>query len=288
MSSSYRGGGAGRGPAGLVLSSTSTGIRANRRLGRTRRLRRVVLTAYNQMRERSTFAGFRGRWAMVTLTYAKQGQWEPRQISGFQQAVRDHMRYRRHKLRMLWVAELTQAGRVHYHAMIWLPVGSRLPKPDQAGWWPHGSTRIEWAKKPAGYLAKYVSKGCEGIGGYPKGARTYAILGLEPADRRVVRWWAAPGWVRESFTGPEDDVRPAEGGGYLARSTGEWHPTPWVCILQGPDVLLLPKLLYPAASPVGPSLRPHDWRAGLAEVRTMPGHIWRQHAHLYRTTGVPF
>lgn len=308
---------AGHRGAGLVLSSTSdtfpaAGLRADRRRGRIRRLRRVCLTAYNEMRASAQFRGYRGRWAFITLTYAEDGDWNPGHVTEFQKRVREHLRRRGLRLRMIWVAELTKRGRVHYHAMVWLPRGTRLPKPDQQGWWVHGSSRIEAAHAPAGYLSKYLSKGADGIGRFPKGLRTYAVLGLDAAQRRVVRWWAAPGWVREAFDGPDDDVRPGRGyfsratgewsakpwgspdcesvpgGGYMARRTREWHPSPWVCILQGPEVLLLPKALFPDASPVGPSLRPHDWRAALNEVRTMPPHYWRQHAHLYRTTGVPF
>jgi hypothetical protein len=111
--------------------------------------------------------------------------------------------------------------------LVWLPRGLTLPKPDKRGWWPHGLTRIESARHPIGYIAKYASKGTKGHA-LPRGSRVFAVLGLDAQGRRVKRWWCAPGWVRSLWPDAAADVSPAPGGGWVARATGEWHPSPWV------------------------------------------------------------
>ena len=125
----------------------------------------------------------------------------------------------------VWVAELTRAGRVHYHLVVWLPASKLLPMPDRAGWWKHGSTRTEAARNGPGYLAKYVTKG-EGDQAFPKGLRLHGRGGLTDEMRQVVRWWLLPRYVREHFPSPSD-VRRARGGGWLELQTGEWFPA-WI------------------------------------------------------------
>ena len=91
----------------------------------------------------------------------------------------------------VWVAELQQRGALHYHILVWLPFGLTLPKPDKQGWWPHGSTRIEWARHPIGYLVKYASKfdiKC----GLPKGARLHGAGGFDQAAQQIRRWFNCP------------------------------------------------------------------------------------------------
>jgi hypothetical protein len=138
--------------------------------------------------------------------------------------IREYLRRRDLPFRYVWVMELTQAGIPHYHAVIFLPFGRSLPKPDKQGWWPHGMTRIEWARNAVGYLAKYASKG-QG-GDFPKGARLYSSGGLDNAQRSIRSWWMLPGWIRELW-GSEHRPRKAKGGGFLSRLTGEHLPSPW-------------------------------------------------------------
>lgn len=173
--------------------------------------------------------GFRYRAAMLTLTYAQDESWRPRHLSELTDHVAKWLERHGHKLRCVWVLELTARGRPHYHLCIWLPQGLTLPKPDKQGWWRHGSTRIEWARRAVGYLAKYASKGTSGDK-FPKGARIHGRCGLDAQSRRVVAWRVLPRYVREVFPEVGAWVVRAYGGGWVDRGSGEWleawHPPP--------------------------------------------------------------
>lgn len=179
-------------------------------------------------------SGFRA--AMVTTTYRPGEPWDARHVTKLIKNARDYMRRRGHKLRYVWVMELTRAGVPHYHLMLWLPRRLRLLKPDKAGWWPWGSTRIEWARNAVGYLAKYASKGQDTA--FPHGARIHGSGGLTEAARNERAWWAAPAYVRERCT-VEDRPRRARGGGWVVRATGEWFPSLWRVVGFGPGWVVI-------------------------------------------------
>ncbi|RUS67984.1 hypothetical protein CUZ56_00480 [Saezia sanguinis] len=157
--------------------------------GRLARLRKNVgasarLHVVNQPK------GFqKDRVIMVTLTYAgDNGDWEPRHISRLIKCLRQWCKRRAVSCRYVWVAELQKRGVIHYHMAIWLPKGLTLPKPDKQGWWPHGMSKIEQARKPVAYLMKYLSKDTSKcFGSFPRGARIYGVGGLN--DLRCVRRW---------------------------------------------------------------------------------------------------
>ena len=135
---------------------------------------------------------------MVTLTYAgTNADWRPEHVSKFIKHCREWLKRRDVRFRYVWVAELQKRGVIHYHVAIWLPAGVNLPKPDQAGWWPHGMTRIETARAAVPYLMKYLSKG--GTADryrLPRSARSYGGGGLEATMRLARRWLGLPSFVR--------------------------------------------------------------------------------------------
>jgi len=209
---------------------------ASQQRRRMSRMRRAVTTAAAVLTEGLQKGGFRYRCVMVTLTYRPGVNWHPRHLPELLDRARKWLAIRRQKLRYVWVAELQYRGAVHYHLVIWLPRGLTLPKPDKQGWWPHGSTRIEWARKPVGYLAKYASKGDWSDGGgprFPRGLRLHGRGGLERDQRRVVSWWVLPRYVREYFTEVGAIVRRALGGGWVDELTGEWIPG-WSPLREAP------------------------------------------------------
>ena len=216
---------------GLVPSPTSDRnpceLRIDRFESRYRRLRKNVLTSARLLRDQLLVGGFRYFLAMVTLTYAPGVEWSKDHIPAMQKRIRAWLRYRGYRYAFVWVCELQERGAPHYHLLIWVPYGLRLPKFDQFGWWPHGATRIEQVEKPIGYLIKYLSKGQDSIHRFAKGQRTHGSGGLGPKEKIERRWWLSPGWVKKRWPNHADDLRPAERGGWVNRSTGEWMASPW-------------------------------------------------------------
>lgn len=219
--------------AGLVCSETKgtspTYHLLNPQQIRLRRLRRAVVTASRLQQETLTGSKVRFRVAMLTLTYAECDAWRPQHIKELLRHLRQYLKRRGHAFRYVWVAELQERGAVHYHVVIWLPRGVTLPKPDKRGWWCHGSTRIEWARKPVSYLAKYASKVQSKGGEMPSGARLYGIGGLDRQDRYERAWWMLPKYIREHSPEPRDNgpAKRAKGGGWLT-PFGEWFPSRYI------------------------------------------------------------
>lgn len=221
---------------GLVPSSTTDRkdeLTIDRFGSRYRRLKKNVITSCRLLRDSRERDGVRYFLAMLTLTYAPGIAWKPTHLPELHKRVREYLRYRNHRYSYVWVCELQRRGAPHYHILIWLPWGIRLPKADLFGWWPHGSTNIEKVEKPIGYMIKYLSKTQDDIHRYAKGQRTHGSGGLDDIDKIERRWWLSPSYVRKHWPDKDDDVRPAAGGGWVARRTGEWIDSPWefVCFI---------------------------------------------------------
>ncbi len=213
-------------------------------LARAQRLRKSVITSARLHDEEAKKSGFRGAWYMLTLTYRNGSRCSPRDVSELLRFMRRHFNRARARaqrfvgqvFRYLWVGELTQAGRPHYHLLIWVPRGMWFGKPDANGWWPHGSTQIEKARNAVGYLAKYASKFTSLVAGmFPKGFRTHGCGGLDNESRRELRWWKAPMSARDAL-GPDADIRKAKGG-WFDKLTGEFWPSPWRVTFFGGRVI---------------------------------------------------
>lgn len=94
-----------------------------------------------------------------TFTYARNSKGSPRDLSDCLKCLREWLRRRgRPMVPFEWVGESQERGALHYHMLIWWPRNLYLPRFDERGWWPHGSTKIERARNPVGYLVKYASK----------------------------------------------------------------------------------------------------------------------------------
>lgn len=229
---------------GLVYSETSGtpegAICVNPLKTRLKRMKHGVVTGARLHDESYSKGGFRSKAAMLTLTYRPEVVWSPRHVSELVRHIRQWCHRRGFVFRYVWVLELTKAGKPHYHLLIWLPKGVTLPKPDKQGWWKHGFTRIEWARKAVGYIAKYASKGLDEAN-FPKGARIHACGGLLP-DASIERsWWLAPTWVRKVWPEPCYMVRPCMGGGWCSKLTGELVHSPWDVLFLHGAVYIVPK-----------------------------------------------
>ena len=194
-------------------------------------MRRGVTSAADLIRD--AYPGYYA--AMITLTYERSDAWAPQHIKEFIRLCRQYSQRRGHPFPYVWVAEMQKRGAIHYHVMIWLPRGVRLPKPDRQGWWKHGMSRIEKARS-VGYLVKYASKGAEGPR-LPESARMFGCGGLSKEQRNTRAYQTAPAWVRECFE-EDDEPRRAIGGGWFSRVRGDWLPSPWRVSFQGGAVVL--------------------------------------------------
>lgn len=197
-------------------------------LTRINRMQRLVLAGADEMSSAHQRARRRHRVAMITTTYRPEVRWEPRQISTLLQRIRDWLARRRHPLRAVWVLELQRRGAPHYHVLIWLPRGVELPKPDDQGWWPHGSTRIEWARRAAAYLSKYTSKGRLDCQRLPHGARVYGIYGC-PVH---LGYWRAPRWL-QALSAPRERITYAPGGWWCVHDQATAWRSPWRVVQIG-------------------------------------------------------
>jgi hypothetical protein len=197
---------------------------------RLKRMRRRVLTGARLHGAQVS----KWRSAMLTMTYRPDVVWDGRHISECFRHIRQWLKRRFVRCRYVWVLETTKAGKPHYHIVIWLPWGCKLPKLDQAGWWPHGMTRMEWAHQAVGYIAKYVSKGQENAN-LPFRARMYGVGGLEGEALNEARWWALPTWLREQVE-QNQQIRRRHGGGWIDLDSSEFFKSPWRVIFQGGSV----------------------------------------------------
>lgn len=121
-------------------------------------MRRVVVAGAESARTALSRGGFRTDCLFLTLTYRWDYQWQPTQVAWFLKRLKAFCARAGVAVRYQWVLELTQRGRPHYHVLLWVPRGFRIPKPDQSGLWPHGLTQVKRAYSPVGYVIKYSSK----------------------------------------------------------------------------------------------------------------------------------
>jgi len=139
------------------------------------------------------------------LTLAPEVEWKDRLISGYMARVRKELR--RSLVDYFWVAEMQARGAVHYHVLLLVRTGHRVPLPDRAGWWLHGSSSVVVVSNKQGakylvrgYLGKDKQKGGPGGPSFPTGLRMYGMrLGknLDPLRRLLVRLALLPEWLRQ-------------------------------------------------------------------------------------------
>lgn len=233
---------------GLVCLSTSDTPKActpedglfdvDTELGRLKRMKRRVCKAAELHQKSATL-----RPAMVTLTYAQADAWGPKHISEALKRVRQWMARRGHAFRYVWTAELQERGAVHYHVVAWLPSGRGEKPPfwDQQGWWPHGSSRSEYAEKPIGYIVKYASK-VNSKDRLPCGARMHGSGGFTAAERQQMAHHCRPTWLRQlSQIGHK--IKRVQGGGVIQTFACKvlWRrlASPFVLIARSPGRVLL-------------------------------------------------
>lgn len=129
---------------------------------------------------------------MITLTYRGVDDWSPRHITEFIRKVRRFLGSRLYGY--FWVAEMQERGAVHYHVVIVVRKGTKIPKPDEEGYWIYGMTKVEKVHHVYSYLSKYLSKDGQKAK-YPKGIRIFGCSIYVIKD--WVKSWKIPHWLNE-------------------------------------------------------------------------------------------
>lgn len=113
------------------------------------------------------------RMVMVLLTYAGIEDYQPGHINLY---IKDLKRRLGNGLiTFAWVAEIQDRGAVHYHMILLVRRGTKIPLPDKSGMWKYGLSGIHTARTPW-YLAKYTGKEHQkDLARYPKSCRLYAV-----------------------------------------------------------------------------------------------------------------
>lgn len=234
--------------AGLVPSKTSCPrlgavvgavTPENTRKARLKRMRRSVLNSTRALK--SQRKGFRDKWKMVTLTYDPCSEWEPKDVALFLNRVRKWVKRRQWHFSYVWVMELMQSGKPHYHVLIRIPYRGTLLKSDTVGWWSKGSTNTITAKNAVGYIAKYASKTRQkDTDDFPKGARIHGAAGLTSCSRTYVQFWNLPLWAREQLETKVQKTKKIKGG-FVSLETGQFLETPYVVVIAHGAILIYEK-----------------------------------------------
>lgn len=117
--------------------------------------------------------GHPARLVMVTLTYARVGDYSSGDIRDYIKRLKDKIGDR--LLAWAWVAEMQERGAVHYHLVALVENGTRFPMPDKSGMWAKGMSKVQTARTPW-YLVKYIGKGHQkDFSRFPKGCRAYGM-----------------------------------------------------------------------------------------------------------------
>lgn len=205
-----------------------------------KRLQRGVIAAARAIHNALVSSGRPFGSALITLTYRPDVEWQPSHIRDLLRHYRAWAKRKGFKFRYVWVLELQQNGKPHYHIVTWFPAGITGPMPDKQGWWPHGMSNCKWATSPVGYIAKYASKGTDGV--LPKGARTWGHGGLDIEGKAELAFSLAPKWLKKAMpgifmpkkakreileVGKNGDLKPVTVGGWLCRFTNYFFLSPF-------------------------------------------------------------
>jgi hypothetical protein len=106
---------------------------------------------------------------MISLTYKVGDLFQLRDITNFIK----RLKRLREVLAYTWVMEMQSRGVPHYHLIVAVRKGTRIPKPDKVGLWKKGFTKVEKARS-VWYVATYTGKEYQKVG-LPKFFHMYAV-----------------------------------------------------------------------------------------------------------------
>lgn len=145
---------------------------------------------------------------MIGLTYRPGEEWKANDIREFIISFKKKVGVK-NIIAMARVGELQERGAVHYHIVVVVKRGIRIPKPDKSGLWRHGSSRVEVARSPF-YLVSYTKKSYQKEGEFPKGLRMYDVW-INPEYISFLEKWhfrlsTLPGWLKTEVIKDVDNI----------------------------------------------------------------------------------
>jgi hypothetical protein len=154
------------------------------------------------------------RMVMIMLTYEKVEDYSPGHIRDYMKKLKQSVGENLYGF--AWVCEIQERGAVHYHLVMVVKKGSRIPIPDKSGMWKYGWSGIHTARTPF-YLLKYTGKERQkDLSRYPKSCRLYSVSYRLP-EGRVKAFYKAR---QEMYKLSMDNI---EGAGDIEDLGGSWE-----------------------------------------------------------------
>ena len=199
--------------------SPSLSIEQRRRRKKQRAKLRSVITEANRMSvSKKTYA------VCMTLTYARADDFDTKNISSFIDKLRKWL-LREHKSKLVYAWALERETCLHYHLIIWLPLGVSLERERLSRWWILGSTWLERCRDVASW-GSYIAKFAKPKKPFRRGTRLYGYGGLDAAARIAIVRKSMPVWLRKLIPFGEH-ARRRKGGGWENLDTGEIYFSPY-------------------------------------------------------------
>jgi hypothetical protein len=130
---------------------------------------------------------------MVMLTYRGVGNWRPYHISDFIKGIKQYCGCNLKSY--AWVAEVQSRGEIHYHVLLHVKKGFKIPKPDRRKLWRYGHSGVSWARSPW-YLLEYTSKKYQkDFSKFPKNAKAFEVA-VGKSHRKELVFLSLKRWER--------------------------------------------------------------------------------------------
>jgi hypothetical protein len=108
---------------------------------------------------------------MVGFTYAPGKEYSPGHMRDYLKKIKQMLG--KDLIGFAWVCEVQKRGAMHYHLMLCVTKGTRIPMPDKTGMWGFGSTSVAKARSFY-YICSYIGKEYQkDLSRYPRSCRLY-------------------------------------------------------------------------------------------------------------------
>lgn len=202
-----------------IETSPSLSLEQRRRRKKQRAKLKNVIAEVNRMSaSKKTYA------LCMTLTYKSADDFDTKNISSFIDKLRRWLR-RTHKCKLVYAWALERESSLHYHLIIWLPLGVSLDMDRLSKWWSLGSTWLERCRDVYRW-GSYIAKFAKPKKPFLRGTRLYGYGGLDATARIAIARKSMPVWLLRILP-LKDRARRRKGGGWENLDTGEIYLSPY-------------------------------------------------------------